>query len=166
MAFNKESNGYTFLFAIILIIVVGAGLAALSIGLKDKQQANIEIKNKTFIEFGVEDFFESNCRFLLQKDNWSGFVIDGSSRKIQRLKASYFYWKHALNAQCSFITRENINQLLSISGFDKDVVSIKKVISKNAKSTIAVKSTLEFCFLLLTFLPLLSPPPVFNSAII
>jgi hypothetical protein len=26
---------------------------------------NIEIKNKTFIEFGVEDFFESNCRFLL-----------------------------------------------------------------------------------------------------
>jgi hypothetical protein len=82
---------------------------------------HIEIKNKTFIEFGVEDFFESNCRFLLQKDNWSGFVIDGSSRNIQRLKASYFYWKHALNAQCSFITRENINQLLSISGFDKDV---------------------------------------------
>ena len=24
----------------------------------------IEIKNKTFIEFGIEDFFESNCRFF------------------------------------------------------------------------------------------------------
>jgi len=82
---------------------------------------NIEIKHKTFIEFGVEDFFESNCRFLLQKDNWDGFVIDGSSRNIERLKGSYFYWKHSINALCSFITRENIDQLLSISGFDKDV---------------------------------------------
>ena len=82
---------------------------------------NIEIKNRTFIEFGVEDFFESNCRFLLQKDNWYGFVIDGSSRNIQRLKRSYFYWMHSINALCSFITKENINQLLSISGFDKDI---------------------------------------------
>lgn len=30
---------------------------------------SIEIKNKTFIEFGVEDFFESNCRFLMMKDD-------------------------------------------------------------------------------------------------
>ena len=82
---------------------------------------NVEIKNKTFIEFGVEDFFESNCRFLLQKDNWTGFVIDGSSRNIGKLKRAYFYWKHSLNALCSFITRENIDQLLLMSGFDRDI---------------------------------------------
>jgi hypothetical protein len=82
---------------------------------------NIQIKNKTFIEFGVEDFFESNCRFLLQKDYWSGFVIDGSSRNISRLKKSYFYWKHSLNAICSFITQENIDELLSNSGFERDI---------------------------------------------
>ena len=46
MAFNKEGNGYTVLFAAILVAVVGAGLAALSVGLKPAQQANIEIKNK------------------------------------------------------------------------------------------------------------------------
>ncbi len=50
----------------------------------------IEIQNKTFIEFGVEDFFESNCRFLLMKDNWNGFVIDGSSTNIDRLKNHIF----------------------------------------------------------------------------
>ncbi|WP_353427867.1 hypothetical protein NHB34_01790 [Polynucleobacter sp. MWH-UH19D] len=82
---------------------------------------NVFIKNKNFIEFGVEDFFESNCRFLLQKDNWDGFVIDGSSRNIKRLRNSYFYWKHSINALCSFITRENIEELLSVSGFDKDI---------------------------------------------
>ena len=41
--------------------------------------STIEIPEKTFIEFGVEDFFESNCRFLMMKDNWRGFVMDGSA---------------------------------------------------------------------------------------
>lgn len=81
----------------------------------------IEIKNKTFIEFGVEDFFESNCRFLLMKDNWSGFVIDGSSENIARLKKSYFFWKHQLGAMDAFITKENINALLAKSGFSEDL---------------------------------------------
>lgn len=81
----------------------------------------VEIKNKTFIEFGVENFFESNCRFLLMKDNWSGFVIDGSIKAIQTLKKSYFYWKYHINALADFVTKENINELLSKSGFDEDL---------------------------------------------
>ena len=82
---------------------------------------SIEIKNKTFIEFGVEDFFESNCRFLLMKDDWKGFVIDGSTSNIQRLKNSYFYWKHHLNSVDKFITKENIEDILSTSGFEEDL---------------------------------------------
>lgn len=41
MAINKESNVYTIVFAIILVIVVGGGLAAVAIGLKPTQQANV-----------------------------------------------------------------------------------------------------------------------------
>jgi hypothetical protein len=74
---------------------------------------NIEIPYKTFIEFGVEDFFESNTRFLLQKDNWSGFVMDGSKKNISRLKSSIFFWKHDLDAKAVFITKENINELIN-----------------------------------------------------
>jgi hypothetical protein len=81
----------------------------------------IEIKHKTFIEFGVEDFFESNCRFLLMKDDWKGFVVDGSNSNIQRLKASYFYWRHHLEAVAAFITKENIEETLAKSGFDADL---------------------------------------------
>jgi hypothetical protein len=81
----------------------------------------VEIKNKTFIEFGVEDFFESNCRFLLMKDDWKGFVIDGSKINIQKLKNSYFYWKHYLDATKGFITTENIEDILDTSGFDYDL---------------------------------------------
>lgn len=83
--------------------------------------ANIDIRNKTFIEFGVEDFLESNCRFLLMKDIWQGFVIDGSSRNIDRLMASYFYWRYPLSAKAAFVTRENVSKLLDVSGFDRDL---------------------------------------------
>lgn len=81
----------------------------------------VEIRHKTFIEFGIEDFSESNCRYLMMKDNWQGFVIDGSAEHIESLKRSYYYWRYQLDAVSAFITKENINGLLSKSGFDKDV---------------------------------------------
>jgi hypothetical protein len=81
----------------------------------------IEIANKTFIEFGVEDFFESNTRFLMMKDNWEGFVLDGAKENIDRLTKSNFYWKYQLKAADAFITKANINELLEMSGFDHDL---------------------------------------------
>ena len=83
--------------------------------------SNLNIRNKTFIEFGVENFLESNCRFLMMKDNWSGFVIDGSQEKIAELKSMYFYWKYDLNAQSFFINKSNINFILEKSGFHNNV---------------------------------------------
>jgi hypothetical protein len=82
---------------------------------------SVEISNKTFIEFGIEDFRESNCRFLMMKDNWRGFVVDGSSENIERLRKSYFYWKYDLSSINMFITKENINELLEQSGFEEDL---------------------------------------------
>jgi hypothetical protein len=81
----------------------------------------IEMRHKTFIEFGVESFMEANCRFLLMKDNWSGYVIDASPSNISILKNSYFYWKHQIDAVDAFITKDNINDLLAKSCFDEDL---------------------------------------------
>lgn len=82
---------------------------------------NISIANRTFIEFGVEDFTESNGRFLLMKDHWQGFVIDGSDDNMARLRSSPVYWKHPLTARAAFIDRDNVVSLLDESGFDKDL---------------------------------------------
>lgn len=46
MAINKESTGYTFLFATLLVIVVGSGLALISMGLKPLQEENNVVKKK------------------------------------------------------------------------------------------------------------------------
>jgi len=90
-------------------------------GIIDFLVKEIPIKNKTFIEFGVEDFSESNCRFLLMNSDWSGFVIDGSKINIQKLKCSNYFWKYNLEVLCAFIDKENINELLKKSNFDSDL---------------------------------------------
>ncbi len=46
MAINKDGNGYTFGFAIVLVVVVGAALALISMGLKPMQEKNAIIKKK------------------------------------------------------------------------------------------------------------------------
>ena len=90
-------------------------------GIIQKIIDSIEIKNKTFIEFGVGNFLESNCRFLMMHNNWSGFVIDSSEKMIEMLKKTYFYWKYNLKSINAFIYKENINNLLLKSEFDFDL---------------------------------------------
>ncbi len=77
---------------------------------------NVKIENETFIEFGVEDYLESNTRFLMMNNNWSGFVMDGSDESINSLKSRDWYWKFCLNHKAVFIDRENINALLNETG--------------------------------------------------
>jgi hypothetical protein len=74
--------------------------------------SNLDIPNKTFIEFGVENYRESNTRFLLINNNWSGYIIDGSSENIQYVKKDKVSWAFDLHSKPAFITKENINGLL------------------------------------------------------
>jgi hypothetical protein len=78
---------------------------------------NIKIENEIFIEFGVEDYFESNTRFLMMNNNWKGFVMDGSEENISKIKNANYFWKYSLKTKTVFITKENINDLLAETGF-------------------------------------------------
>ena len=46
MAINKESNGYTFGFAIAMVVVVGAVLALIAMATKPFKDTNDEVKKK------------------------------------------------------------------------------------------------------------------------
>ena len=80
---------------------------------------NLRIKNETFIEFGVGDYEESNTRFLLMNNNWSGFVMDGSEELVREMTKRNWYWRHDIRARAAFIDRDNINALLAESGFQE-----------------------------------------------
>lgn len=81
----------------------------------------INIPNKVFVEFGVQDYTEANTRFLLINDNWSGLIIDSSKSNINFIKGDDIYWRHELKAVHSFITRDNINQLIAQNIKEKDI---------------------------------------------
>ena len=84
----------------------------------------VDIPNKTFIEFGVENYKESNTRFLLINNNWSGYVIDGSKDNINFIKKDPISWAFDLHAKDAFITRDNINELLVEfikKGYDSEI---------------------------------------------
>lgn len=68
---------------------------------------------KRFVEFGVEDYTESNTRFLMVSRNWTGLVMDGSPANIGRLRARKWFWRYGLTALARFVTRENVDTLIS-----------------------------------------------------
>jgi hypothetical protein len=79
----------------------------------------LNIENKNFIEFGVGNYYESNTHFLLVNDNWSGFIIDGSQKCMDIVRDNPFFWRYDLSLKTAFINKENINDLLLESNFEK-----------------------------------------------
>lgn len=68
MAINKDANGYTIIFTIVMVVIVGAGLAAVTLGLKVPQDKNSEIRKKMDIlsALKVEDVTRSNAEKLYE----------------------------------------------------------------------------------------------------
>lgn len=76
---------------------------------------------KTFVEFGVENYRESNTRLLLWLRNWRGLVIDGSPSNIEDIRNQDVSWRFDLMAICAFIDRDNINELISLGELGNDI---------------------------------------------
>ena len=121
-------------------LVIGAGLAKQARQAQSIREAEFKIFSQfgddgiiqyligvvnprvdTFVEFGVEDYEEANTRFLLMNNNWKGLIIDGSSTFINHIQHSAFYWRYSLKASASFVTAENINQLLADNGISGQI---------------------------------------------
>ncbi len=82
---------------------------------------NLDFPNKTFVEFGVENYRESNTRFLMMNNNWAGLVMDASESNVAQIINSEYFWKYNLSAKAVFVDAENINSLLASSRLDKEI---------------------------------------------
>jgi len=85
------------------------------------RETGIEREEQIFVEFGVQDYLESNTRFLLQGDHWRGVIIDGSNQYMESVRRSDLYWRHDLTAIDAWIDRDNINDLIGGAGFKGDI---------------------------------------------
>lgn len=81
----------------------------------------IPVSSNRFVEFGVENYCESNTRFLLKNRNWKGLVLDSSSDYTDFIRSDEVFWRHDLSAHCAFVTPENINQLMKEHNFTGNI---------------------------------------------
>lgn len=77
--------------------------------------------DRSFVEFGVQNYLESNTLFLMMNGNWRGLVLDGEKQYIDGIRARDFGWKFGLRSRCSFVSPENINQIFQEEGFDSEL---------------------------------------------
>jgi hypothetical protein len=85
------------------------------------RETGITREESTFVEFGVQNYTESNTRFLLMNDHWRGMIIDGSKEYMDFVRNQDLYWRHDLTAVDAWIDRDNINQLIGDAGFSGDL---------------------------------------------
>ena len=87
----------------------------------------ISSTNKIFVEFGIGNGLENNTLSLLF-DDWQGLWIDASSHSVKNIRKHFFevIESKQLTVLESFITRENINDLISsaIKSTEIDLLSI------------------------------------------
>lgn len=78
--------------------------------------------NKTFVEFGCGDGIENNSYALLFQ-NWNGLWIDGSAKNIAKIRKGLpeTLASGQLKVLESFITKDNINDLISSQISDKEI---------------------------------------------
>jgi len=81
----------------------------------------VPVSVTSFIEFGVENYNESNTRFLLMNNNWKGLIMDGGEEHMNYVKRQPWYWRYDLTAVAAFIKKENINELFKRNGFSGPV---------------------------------------------
>jgi hypothetical protein len=81
----------------------------------------VPIENRVFVEFGVEDYAESNTRFLLVNDAWRGLIIDAGTAHQRFLDDSRLAWRTTIDAVTSFIDRDNVNDVIRGGGVSGDI---------------------------------------------
>ena len=89
-------------------------------GIIDFLTTKLNLTKPSFTEIGTEDYSESNTRFLFQRTNTKGLIIDSDPNLNEKVKnvLNNYYWKGDLSPVSSFVTRDNIKDLLSHHGED------------------------------------------------
>lgn len=81
----------------------------------------VPIANESFVEIGVEDYSESNTRFLLINNNWRGHIFDLGREHIEFVGRTGLAWKRDVTPISIRITKDNIDAVLAEAGLGGDV---------------------------------------------
>ncbi len=87
--------------------------------------SQVGITNKTLIEFGIEDGRECNSANLIINYGWNGLMMDGNTRNVKKALSYYRgiqrFETNRVKIIQSFVTAENINNLIANSNIEGDI---------------------------------------------
>jgi hypothetical protein len=81
---------------------------------------------KTFIEFGVQNYVQSNTRYLHLKDGYSGLIIEGDAEYVEAIRNDTRL-KNNLLVENRFITVDNINEIINKHGFRNQEIGVLSI---------------------------------------
>ena len=81
--------------------------------------SKIGVTNRTFVEMGIEDGRECNTANLSRNFGWSGLMIDANAKWVE--SAQKFYAGFKVKIVHSFVTAENINQLITSNNISDEI---------------------------------------------
>ena len=81
----------------------------------------VPVAEETFVEIGVEDYRESNTRFLAMSDGWRGVIFDAGTAHVDYVRRPTFRWRYPVEARQAFVTRDNVNDLIADAGLRGDI---------------------------------------------
>lgn len=93
-------------------------------GIVQRLISRVAVPTERFVEIGVQDYSESNTRFLATKDSWSGLIIDAGEAAAAFLQSSGLGLKRAIDFRKAFVTAENVNELLHDEPRDLGLLSL------------------------------------------
>ena len=73
---------------------------------------SLKLKNIKFIEIGTEDYSESNTRFIYEKYNCDGLIIDNTKNLTSKISKLLHIWKGNLKIEEEFVNKNNVNTLI------------------------------------------------------
>lgn len=86
----------------------------------------LALERGVFVEFGVQDGMQNNTRLLLYKQ-WKGLWIEADAKCVRAMQSTFASELESgqLKVLRSFVTRENICELIASAGWDEiDLLSI------------------------------------------
>lgn len=112
---------------------------------------SLKLKDIKFVEIGTEDYSESNTRYIYEKYNCDGLIVDNTSNLISKVSQHLDVWKGNLAIEENFVNIENINILInkyfpnkSIDIFSLDIDGIDYWILKELPDDISKVIVAEY----------------------
>ncbi len=94
-------------------------------GILDVLRKQMSNTNRYFIEIGAADGIENNCSWLLVAEKYSGLLIEGSAKLVERARRTVVGFSIGAECHNMFVTKDSVREIRALSlHADPDVLSL------------------------------------------